>query len=55
MLGSKTYLLSSNDGTMPWDLIPSHINTDEVLKGNASDGTLNGTEDHTHTAFRIYA
>ena len=55
LLGNKTYLLASNDGTMPWDLIPDYINTDQSLRGNASDGSLDGTEDHTHPAFRLYA
>jgi hypothetical protein len=55
LLGNKTYLLASNDGTMPWDLIPSYINTDQSLRGNAPDGSLDGTEDHTHPAFRLYA
>lgn len=55
LLGNKEYLLASNDGTMPWDLIPDYINTDQSLRGNASDGSLDGTEDHTHPAFRLYA
>jgi hypothetical protein len=55
LLGNKTYLLASNDGTMPWDLIPDYINTDQSLRGNASDGSFDGTEDHTHPAFRLYA
>jgi hypothetical protein len=55
LLGNKEYLLASNDGTMPWDLIPDYINTDQSLRGNASDGSLDGTEDHTHPAFKLYA
>lgn len=55
LLGNKSYLLASNDGTMPWDLIPSYVETDRVLRGNGVDGVLDGTEDRYHPAFRIYA
>lgn len=55
ILGSKTYLLSRNDGNMPWDEIPSSLDGDAILKGNGANGALDGTENHLHPAFVIYA
>ena len=45
------YHLESDVG-FPMHLVPSDVDLNTILKGNANDGSLNGTEDYQHPAFQ---